>query len=873
MRVKDKELSNNCMAVSKSAREFVEWSEAFPDVSGQDIKAIKKDFCRYSTQMKRLATAATRPMGVAVFGPSQAGKSYLISALAKNGESPLKAKFESESIDFLRQINPEGGKESTGIVTRFTIRDVQSTHSGKPVRTRLLDQVDIIKILGNTFLADVDPGSIPSLESDDIASALERAKVNVKESRIDDLDEESVYDLRDYFMRYFRGVARVQALKDDFWNQLSQILPFLEVEPRAELLSLLWAGNQNFTDLYIDLYNSIKSLGFSEEAYAELGSLENPGALIPRDNSVIDVAALQGLGAGKGKTISVKGGGGLEAELPRCNYAALISELFIEMVDRPYEYFDHTDLLDFPGYRSREQIRDLGYFFTQEGGIESLFLRGKVAYLFQRYREERELTSMLLCVADSNQEVKSLPEVVDEWIQDTHGETPIDRNGKPVSLFLVLTKFDKEFDKKGGAGETIDDFSNKWKTRMHSSLWDFFGKQHSWPKEWDSARAFNNTFWIRNPGYEAPHLFEYDDSGKEVGLLSSQREAARIQNLKQAFIETAEVSDHFADPELAWKSALTPGDGGVTYLAEQLGHVCDPDLKYNQISQQFLSIKRDMLKKMSDKFVSSDMSNLIQKRIDAGKSVAAALIRCAEAERFGTLLSKFYVSEKDLNDIYYKVDNTHADEVIVVDNEQTSNSDLYSLLDIDSHKPENNESDKTIKSFAELYADEVVSNWILGLHTFAEDSSSRRYFSISDEVVIDFIKELKSGFNRLNIRSRVIDIVNESTRLRMSVHKTVTMPARLTAQVINDYVNFLGYQEIDESLRPYIAGVPVFKERDFDCGTPTLEETSKPYQIQYSAEWLKSYMHLVEKNANSEAGSVVNHEANEKLDTLIQSVA
>ena len=47
-----------------------------------------------------------------------------------------------------------------------------------------------------------------------------------------------------------------------------------------------------------------------------------------------------------------------------------------------------------------------------EGGLGELFLRGKVAYLFQRYDAEQDIASMLLCVGPSVQEVSTLPKMV-----------------------------------------------------------------------------------------------------------------------------------------------------------------------------------------------------------------------------------------------------------------------------------------------------------------------------------------------------------------------------------------------------------------------------------------------------------------------------
>ena len=71
-----------------------------------------------------------RKMCAGVFGPSQAGKSYLISALARDTEGNLQARFGAEMHDFISEINPEGGKESTGLVTRFTMTRPESLPEG-----------------------------------------------------------------------------------------------------------------------------------------------------------------------------------------------------------------------------------------------------------------------------------------------------------------------------------------------------------------------------------------------------------------------------------------------------------------------------------------------------------------------------------------------------------------------------------------------------------------------------------------------------------------------------------------------------------------------------------------------------------------------
>ena len=142
---------------------------------------------------------------------------------------------------------------------------------------------------------------------------------------------------------------------------------------------------------------------------------------------------------------------GAPVELPRPVVTAITAELRIVMREPPRPFFAHTDLLDFPGARSRQPLALGRYFAQNENALKETFLRGKVAYLFDRYVAEQELTSMLLCIGYGNQEVTTLPNMIAEWIATTHGATPEERARRRCVFFLVLTMFDMMFGEKAGS--------------------------------------------------------------------------------------------------------------------------------------------------------------------------------------------------------------------------------------------------------------------------------------------------------------------------------------------------------------------------------------------------------------------------------------
>src|SRR5262245_4891385 len=67
----------------------------------------------------KLGRAWGRPQCVGLFGPSQAGKSFLVGALLAHELGTLRVVAGSRELDFLKEINPAKGVESTGVVTRF----------------------------------------------------------------------------------------------------------------------------------------------------------------------------------------------------------------------------------------------------------------------------------------------------------------------------------------------------------------------------------------------------------------------------------------------------------------------------------------------------------------------------------------------------------------------------------------------------------------------------------------------------------------------------------------------------------------------------------------------------------------------------------
>jgi stress response protein SCP2 len=863
-RVSNDQLRALCQDLEQVSAEFLGWLDQHPDRVSQEKAGLTKEFRRLTTQARRLDQAAQRPMCAGVFGPSQSGKSYLISALARKGAAPLLADFAGQTIDFIRDINPEGGRESTGLVTRFTLQTTPGVSPAAPVQMRLLTQTDLVKMLGNTYYADCDHSDDELLSPAWLNELLEGLAPAAQAQPVDPLTADDIFDLQAYFERYFKGFERVRLLRHGFWEQAAQLAPRLRIQDRAKLFGVIWGGVEAFSQLYMRLYSGLQALNFATDACAGLE------ALLPREQSIIDVQTLKGLGTGGGGTLTLTGVNGARVTLPRSEVTALIAELRIVISEQPWDFFQHTDLLDFPGARSREQVKDLPAFLQGDDALQGLFLRGKVAYLFDRYCAEQELTSMLLCIGPSNQEVKTLPEMVYDWIVSTHGATPEQRAQQPTALFLVLTKFDMEFEEK--AGERSPE--SRWITRMESSLLNFFGKQHDWPRQWDGHGVFRNSYWLRNPNFKAKNIFDYDEQNRETSVRPGERK--RIEMFKSAFLRDAVASAHFRDPQQAWDAGFALNDGGISYLAENLRPLCNPELKRQQLMGQAMRLREQIVERISHYYVSDNPEQELNKRRAAAQQVAGGLIDCAGEQRFGELLRTLQADSDDLEGIYYRIETRVPDEKQAIGaptiGAAVDTQKMKALLGL-SAPAASADGDTRRKDDAALFAREAVAEWMRDLQDIGGNKSLCDYYRLPETAMADFVNELIAGAQRLKLEERIETLAREVTGFRMKFEQIVALPARLSANLLNGYVDFLGYDALPPEQRPMLplepSPRPVFPPRAVPRGGPQLSEQPSTYDQDYYTDWIRAFLDLVERNARCRDGVDVDFAANRRLGELL----
>ncbi len=179
--------------------------------------------------------------------------------------------------------------------------------------------------------------------------------------------------------------------------------------------------------------------------------------------------------------------------------------------------------------------------------------RGKVAYLFDRYIEERQVQTLLLLVKGGNLEVRqSLKEYIVKWGLIRYGKEAWLRRMSVATpaLFVGMTGIDDEFkDRQPNRDLYETRLKNLTTETLQEVMTDFGG----------SGQPFTNVFPIRYPG-------SWDCNTEKQKLAPGGTQ--KWQEMRKIFLESEMVQKYVRDPETRWDSAMRDNDGGLSLISQ-----------------------------------------------------------------------------------------------------------------------------------------------------------------------------------------------------------------------------------------------------------------------------------------------------------------
>ena len=517
--------SRIAQSVIEVSSTFESWLRNHPASVPGDAEGIASEISSLRRRARIISRACGRPASIAIYGESQVGKSYLVSTLAKGHNALVQVRIGREQRTVLTEI-----KESTGLVTRFSINPPPKSTDRKPIYLELLSELDIVKILVNTYFKDIKHKETVSISADEITRVLDRARTSARGPTAGHLDADDINDLKEYMDREIFSFDRLKALTPAVWSELQKLVPRLSLDERISVYSMLWLQEAPFTAAARVLVRALESLGHADAV------IVGAEAVLPRETSIIDVETLHGFEKGEGETVEVESvASGIQVRMARATLCALTAEVYMHLSSPPGGAIDVCDLLDFPGARARTSHDSLGSGIATDG-LSLFYRRGKVDFLFKRYTANQELAALLLCRRPGNQEVFDIKNTVYTWIETALGEAPEKRKGQ-TPLFVLFTRFDELVAPKTAGGTPASTLENPIK----NAFVEFFNQNLSdnWPVNWDGRGVFRNCHWYRNPKASISPLFKYVD-GDEVALNPEQAE--RLAEYRKTFLAAAHLN-------------------------------------------------------------------------------------------------------------------------------------------------------------------------------------------------------------------------------------------------------------------------------------------------------------------------------------------
>lgn len=653
--------------------------------------------CRRKLNKKKFALEGNP--AAAMYGESQAGKSYLVSSLLSiPGETFKVTDGYGGQYDFKNEINPRGNEmESTSLVTRFSTK-YEIEHKDFPIIAKLLSPSDLVLVICEAYYHNLNVNKPLSYDELKVKIDLfETTYMNRSESQ-NLIIEDDILDMEDYFNDNFSKLVYNNIKDAEFFEKLLGIVTKISPDEWKDVFSLLWNFNPQLTKLFGDLVEKYKELQFSDTVYLPIE------AAIRNNGTILDVRRLDEIyGPFKGtepdyspttlvlfKNVNNKENSIAFSKPYLC---ALISELVFvlpEKLNKNKPFLLQSDILDFPGTRRFENTNENN--ITDES-LTVVLRRGKVDYLFNKYSDNERINALLFCQNHKQSTQSVMPEKLDRWISKMIGKTSVEREKykSPVSpLFVISTWFNKdlEYDFNNDKPGNDQSFNARWDQRFTKTLEGeiFKTSDYPWLVEWTvSNNNFQNIYLLRDFDKSSEtnsQLFKgYNEFKEEKEELRPKDYPAFRDDLKKSFINFNFVKRHFSDPSKSWDESATINKDGTKLIINNLTIAAEHinPARVEKMKEELNELSRTILAELFKHFHSNDKDEELQKAKNIAGDIQFKLATAFSAEKirnYGQLMKELMLEESLVLELFRGIvdDLKHRDFI---------NKDKYSIYRID----------------------------------------------------------------------------------------------------------------------------------------------------------------------------------------------
>lgn len=825
-------------------------------LEGEKQKGAYRNMVDFRRKLKKKNFVLECNPAAAIYGESQVGKSYLISSLLSEEGEPFSITGQNNVVhNFIEEINPiGGGNESTSLVSRFSI-DYKPVNFDFPIKATLLSPADIALVLSESYYNDciVDHSLIFQREKINSEIDLIKARLSNLQPLQSVLGEDELLDMQDYFRENFSTKAS-NVLFSNFFEEVSLFISKVRPNEWIDIFSLLWNKNEKFNNLFSSLISEYEKVNFSNTIYLPIK------AVLRKYGTLLDVERLKEIYSTPSKidpeyeaqtnVMFFVNDHERQVLFTKAYLCALTAELVFhqeESLLKSKAFLGETDLLDFPGARGRMTLAENK---LSEKNIPELLIRGKVAYLFNKYSESEKISIFMLCAKHEMAAQRSMPEMLNNWINKFIGDTDEKRErfiatSKISPLFIIGTFFNEnlEFNPLQDKKDDLSSLNYRWHQRFDRTLAVELlnTKTYQWFNNWTkSSPNFQNIFLLRD--------FVYSESKSQVfrGFLEHKKELEEInpptfkdfrQKLRQSFIEYDFVKRHFANPEESWDEAASINKDGTQLIIDKLTIAAENinNARREKTIDDLNEISQGIVTELLKYFHSNDKDEELQK----AKSIAGDIqfkldtaFRADGIRQYGQLKNELLLNEgivlelfrKKISDIEHRnvvdmnIYSTYKQRVPVLENDTTDtyferlctsyektseedkskfrteleeiNVDLNELLSGDSNLVKNN---------AQQLAQTLLDYWFAYINQNDKHTIQLILAQNGSTALQDISDMYQKLFKKVDILQKISEKIRKLIDEQNKSDLPYDMVADMSTELLNKCIGTVGFEYFDES--------------------------------------------------------------------------
>jgi hypothetical protein len=808
-------LKSDADSLSDSLSKSIDWTQS--NLHYEERQSLLRSLKEMRSEVFTITESVDSRPVFALFGQSQVGKSYLVKNLLSTNGRGFEIEFPTGNVDFLNAINPVGGgAESTGVVTRFTIAS-NATDRNFPIQLSLLDVKDILLILCDSFFSDLQKiDGYPDSEGFSEHAIKCKQDFPSKDFTQHYLSENHVFIIKRYFDQHFmRHSHYVDSIsRSDYWLIISSYIEHVRPQDWVKLFEILWCYNPIISKLFSKLISGLTSLRFSRTAFAGVD-------IVLRDKGkILDVERVKGI-FGVEVLAQVVPESHPPVQIDLHLLSALTAEITLPLnpsITSEKEFLLNTDLLDFPGARSRQQ---LNASHISEESAPMMLLRGKISYLFNKYSANYEINNLLFCLKNAQNEVSDIPQLLNDWIERNIGGDAQERERRLAPsgrspLFIVFTFYNESL--KFNSNSDQGDLSAKWNNRFIRFFKDeTVTTKYNWDDHWtESSPDFKSFYFLRDFEFSDDVFNGFRTEGRETGIKSERQDY--MERMKGSFLDFPYVRAHFQKPEETWQETSTPGRDGSELIIRNLLPTANNITKTNNYLAKLAGFQMNAATLLRKHYQTDDTHAQRKKAFEEGSAISAQLLRLfnTNGSMFGDFLSKLYISNTKaynyIHENYLPASKNHTpskEEVFlrtygldlnatIAENKNILLDRLYleSIEHVDVWLTDN-DIDLTVVlqnvhiTAASKLVDGVITIWKSGL----DPQNFKEFQNKGLEVnTIRLINEnLLRTFDLFEVRKDLIRIFEKKTRLMRVSNDTDEYLASIISSYINDFVSNFGF--------------------------------------------------------------------------------